>query len=129
MVTFRDGIPGWIAAGYELDTSQALPDHTIVTLNAHELFNALYSVRVVDIRNNSEVSNMGSFPNAIHIPFEDLDRRFAEIPKGEQIVIVDFSGVEYRCAANFLRSQGYENVRGLQGGAKDWIKQGNALIK
>ena len=127
--TFRDGIPGWIAAGYKLNRTQALPEHKIDTLNAHELFNALYTVLILDVRHNAEVKNMGAFPNAIHIPLDDFDRRYAEVPKGERIVVVDYSGVEYRCAANFLISRGYKNVKGLQGGVKDWIKQGNTLIK
>lgn len=129
MSTFRDGIPGWIAAGYKLDTSKALPEHKIYTINSHDMFNSLYTVLILDVRNNTEVQNMGAFPNAIHIPFDDLDQRYKEIPKGEQIVVVDYSGVEYRCAANFLISKGYKNVKGLQGGVKDWIKQGNTLIK
>ena len=127
--TFRDGIPGWVAAGYELDTSQALTEYKISTLNTSELFNSLDNVLVVDVRNNSEVENMGAFPNSIHMPFEDLERRYEEIPMEKQIVVIDFSGVEYRCAANFLKSKGYNNVKGLLGGVKDWIKQGNALIK
>lgn len=81
----------------------------------------------MDIRNPMEVRNMGRFPHAVHIPFEDLESRSADVPRDKPIVIVDFSGVEFTCAGAFLKELGLEDVRGLQGGVKDWIKQGYDL--
>jgi len=127
--TYIAGIPGWVAAGYRLDTSQAVPKVEIVTINSFELNVVKDSVNVVDIRNIQEVSDMGEFQSAMHIPLEELDKRYVEIPKGKPIVLIDYSGVEFICAGAYLKNMGFEDVRGLQGGVKDWIKQGFSLAR
>lgn len=110
-----------------MDTTNALPDCRVPTINALELDKQLATVLVVDIRNEQEVVSMGEFPNSIHIPFEELEQRYLEIPKGKKIVVIDYSGVEFSCAAAFLRHHGWNAVMGLQGGVKDWIRRGKPL--
>ena len=127
MRTFSAGIPGWVAAGFTLDTSNAIPASNISSVNALELKSNLSDVFILDIRNQLEVLSMGSFPNSLHIPFEDLEAESSKVPRDKTIVIVDFSGVEFQCAGSYLKEIGINDVRGLQGGVKDWIKQGYDL--
>ena len=73
-------MPGWVAAGFELDTRQSIPECRVLSINAKQLKSILGNVRILDIRNQLEVLTMGRFPNALHIPFEDLEARSEEIP-------------------------------------------------
>lgn len=127
--TFKAGVPGWVAAGFELDTSQAIPACRVPSINAVQLKSILGDVRILDIRNQLEVLTMGRFTDALHIPFEELETRFKEIPGDKAIVVVDFSGVEFNYAGGYLKEMGFTAVSGLQGGVKDWIKQGYDLEK
>jgi rhodanese-related sulfurtransferase len=127
--TFKAGVPGWVAAGFELDTSLAIPACKVPSVNSVQLKTMQQQVLVLDIRNQLEVMTMGRFSNALHIPFEDLEMRSKEIPRDTAIVVVDYSGVEFNCAGGYLKEMGVQDVRGLQGGVKDWIKQGYDLEK
>lgn len=127
--TFKAGIPGWVAAGFAVDASKAIPIHNIPSINAVQLKSIQSDVFIIDIRNQLEVLSMGRFPEALHIPFEDLEARSTTVPHEKAIVVVDYSGVEFQCAGSYLKELGVNDVRGLQGGVKDWIKQGYDLEK
>lgn len=127
--TFKAGIPGWVAAGYELDTSKAVPKVKIPTVTSRQLDETRGNAVVVDLRVDLSRSKMGKFPNAIHIPLDQLMTRYREIPEDNPIVLVDYSGVEFPAAGHFLIHKGYGDVKGLQGGLLDWINQGFKLEK
>lgn len=58
--------------------------------------------------------------NRLEIPFEDLNTRTAEIPKGKRIVIVDFNGKRAPMAGQYLTMKGYGNISTLDGGMYAW---------
>ena len=59
--------------------------------------------------------------NRIEIPFEDLNTRTAEIPKGKRIVIMDYNGKRAPMAGRYLAMKGYDNLSTLDGGMYAWV--------
>ena len=125
---FRDGIPAWVKAGYPLDKKDALPKTKVPTINARKLNDIVGDVTIVDIRPAS-LHEMGSIKGSYKIPTGRLSQRYAEIPKDKPVVISDHMGKQALVAARFLKSKGYENVQGLQGGIMAWVGQGYPVEK
>ena len=59
--------------------------------------------------------------NRFGLPFEELNTRTAEIPKGKRIVIVDFNGKRGPVAGQYLTMKGYDNISTLDGGMYAWV--------
>jgi len=115
IMVFRDGIPGWVKAGYSLNKQKALPKSKVPTLNTKELKARLGSVVILDIRTPS-LYKMGWIKGSVKIPLALLSMRFGELSKGKEIVVVDHAGKQVLTAARFLKSQGYDKVDRLTGG-------------
>ncbi len=60
-------------------------------------------------------------PEAIHIPFEELEARFLEITQmTTPIIIISEDGVKSVLACEFLVKRGYFNCNNVSGGYKFW---------
>ncbi|MBF0101711.1 MAG: rhodanese-like domain-containing protein [Desulfobacterales bacterium] len=128
IMTCRDGIPGWVAAGYSLETGKALPAIDVPTINAAELKDKLNDFYLLDIREES-LHAMGSIKGSHQIPFYNLTKRYSEIPKDKKIVVLDHIGKQVLTASRFLKSNGYNDVLRLQGGVMAWMNAGYPLEK
>jgi rhodanese-related sulfurtransferase/DNA-binding transcriptional ArsR family regulator len=85
------------------------------------------SVLLLDVRPEDEFA-LGHLPGALNIPFADLERRLAELPKDTQIVA--YCRGPY-CVLSFetvaaLRAKGYD-VRRLEDGFPEWKAAGLPL--
>jgi molybdopterin/thiamine biosynthesis adenylyltransferase/rhodanese-related sulfurtransferase len=76
---------------------------------------------ILDVRDPEEyaIANIGG----VLIPLSELEQRFAEVDKSQEIVVICHHGVRSRHAAQFLAAQGYPNVSNLQGGIDRWSFQ------
>jgi NADPH-dependent 2,4-dienoyl-CoA reductase/sulfur reductase-like enzyme/rhodanese-related sulfurtransferase len=74
---------------------------------------------LVDVRSPEEFS-LGSIPNAINIPVDDLRKRLNELPKDKNIYIFCQVGLRGYLAQRILLQNGYENVRNISGGYTLW---------
>ncbi len=74
---------------------------------------------LVDVRTADEF-NIGSIPNAINIPVDELRSRLNELPKEKQINIFCQVGLRGYIASQILKQNGYSDVRNLSGGYKTW---------
>ena len=128
IMVFRDGVPGWVKAGYSLSKKNALPKTKIPTVNADKLKSMLGDVEIVDIRTKS-LYKMGWIKGSVKIPLGFLSKRYSEIPKGKKIVVVDHAGKQVLISARFLKSKGFGDVSRLQGGLMSWSRQGLSLEK
>ncbi|WP_457582430.1 ArsR/SmtB family transcription factor [Ensifer canadensis] len=84
-------------------------------------------VTLLDVRPEDEFAS-GHLPGAINIPIEDLERRFAELPAGTEIVA--YCRGPY-CALSFdavtvLQGKGFA-ARRLESGFPDWKAAGLAV--
>ena len=57
------------------------------------------------------------------IPLGDVPRRYAELNKGDEIVVHCKMGGRSAKAADFLRSVGFTRVLNLKGGILDWVEK------
>lgn len=81
---------------------------------------------LVDVRETDEYAE-GHLPNAINIPLSTFQMRFGEITHDKPIVLVCARGGRSAMAADFMVSQGYENLYNLEGGTMGWVLEGNPL--
>ncbi|GAB6909415.1 rhodanese-like domain-containing protein [Desulfosarcina cetonica] len=127
VMTFKAGLPGWIKAGYPVEQTGALEKTKIQTMNVDELKAGLDGVVIVDVRPPS-LYEMGWIPGSVKIPLGLLTAEYTQIPKGKRVVVVvDHAGKQVLTAGRFLASNGYGEVKRLQGGLMAWSQKGYPL--
>lgn len=77
---------------------------------------------VLDVRETAEWAG-GHLPGAIHIPYPDLRRRMAELPRDRPVLVYCASGVRSSLVASLLSADG-RAVRNLRGGFAAWQRAG-----
>ena len=83
---------------------------------------------IVDLR-NSELFNQGHITGSINIPFNNLSKRFYEIPENNKsIVLVCDMGNVSPNAGELLKKEGYKDLLILRGGVNEWKLQNLPLI-
>jgi len=60
----------------------------------------------------------------ITMPISELNHRFSELPTNRPIVLVSRVGSSSNEAARFLLDQGYSDVAIVDGGLREWEKEG-----
>lgn len=84
---------------------------------------------IVDVRTPEEVAEVTfDVPNYINIPFNELEDRFAELPKDKTIIIACIDGKKSERAAQFLINLGYNNVHFMRNGLKKWAAKEFPII-
>ena len=89
---------------------------------------------IIDVREESEVNNLGTIKNAIHIPRGLLE--FTLIPKSPKnpVMINDDTNILVYCAGGYrsalaaktLKDLGFNNVFNL-GGYNEWVENGGDI--
>jgi molybdopterin/thiamine biosynthesis adenylyltransferase/rhodanese-related sulfurtransferase/molybdopterin converting factor small subunit len=78
------------------------------------------TLKIVDVREPNEYQ-INRIPGSQLIPLGDIPKRYAELNKGDEIVVQCKSGARSAKAADFLRSVGFTRVLNLKGGILDWV--------
>jgi rhodanese-related sulfurtransferase len=73
----------------------------------------------VDVRPASQYAT-GHVPGAVNISFESLPLRYAELPRGEQVLVTCDRGEVSRLAARLLIDLDFQSVAILDGGIEAW---------
>lgn len=71
------------------------------------------SAMIVDARSTGEFSN-GKFKGAVNIPSEEMEKRFAEVPKDKPVYVHCATGARAEMAYDILKGKGYTNVKLLK---------------
>jgi sulfur-carrier protein adenylyltransferase/sulfurtransferase len=74
---------------------------------------------LLDVREPNEYQ-IGKIPGSTLIPLGEVPRRYQEIPRDKEIIVHCKMGGRSAKAAEFLRQQGFKNVKNLKGGILDW---------
>ena len=82
---------------------------------------------LIDVRESNEYRN-GHAPGAKLISLGVIERRFGEIPKERQILVVCQSGMRSSQAAKILSSNGYQ-VKNVSGGMANWQRSGLKVVR
>jgi len=80
---------------------------------------------VIDVRTPAEYRS-GHIPGAINIPLQDFPRRFAELNgyRDREVVLYCETGARADYGGGWLRSQGFEELRFLDGHMGAWRRAG-----
>ncbi|MED1603540.1 sulfurtransferase TusA family protein [Alkalihalophilus marmarensis] len=76
-------------------------------------------IRVLDVRESAEYA-FGHIPGAVHIPLGELEERFDELSKDEEIHVVCRTGNRSDFAAQKLSEKGFSKVKNVVPGMKEW---------
>lgn len=79
-------------------------------------------VFILDVRNPEEFQ-ICRIPGSTLLPLPELPARFRELKADQEIIVHCKSGMRSQKAAQFLRQQGFANVRNLKGGILAWADQ------
>ena len=127
---FREGIPGWKAAGYPLVTVKPLPDIEVNRITTVELASMLNNEDVVllDI-NLKEDAHKFHIDHAkrLHIPLDELKTSLPQLPREKKIVVICLKGKRAPTAVKYLVGQGYEDVVMVEGGIQQWVMEGRPV--
>lgn len=96
---------------------QPLPDEVDVEV-AYVMYN--HGAIFLDIR-PAGAYQMGSIPNSINIPLDELPDRLDEVPTVGDIVVVDESGIYAAEGRDILVAAGFQRVTAMKGGLDVWI--------
>lgn len=77
---------------------------------------------IVDLR-EPELFEEGRVPNAINIPFAEINEKFTSIPTDKKVVFVCHTGRMGVESGNLLLESGYKDVVNLDGGMARWTGQ------
>ena len=80
---------------------------------------------LVDVRERAEVESLAFYvPELVVIPLSEFERRFAELPRDRELVLVCRVGERSLKATYFLMYQGYTRVSNMSGGIVKWARKG-----
>lgn len=80
---------------------------------------------LVDVREKDEVAQLTfDVPNIVNIPLSIFDKKYMELPKDRDLVMVCRSGGRSLKATYFLVNHGYKNVVNMQHGLVRWVEKG-----
>ena len=82
--------------------------------------------KVIDVRTDAEVAR-GVIPGASQIALDKLPARINELDPAKQIILYCQVGGRSANAAQFLASQGFQQVFNLQGGINAWVATGHEV--
>ena len=91
-------------------------------------------VVIIDVREESEVYNLGLVKNAIHIPRGLLEFKLSPNSPNNPVLIDDETNILVYCAGGYrsalaaktLLDLGFKNVYNL-GGFQDWVRSGGEI--
>lgn len=74
---------------------------------------------LVDVREQWENDEIRA-PGATVIPLSEFTRRYEELPRERELLVICHSGYRSLQAANFLLRKGYTRVASVMGGMEEW---------
>ncbi len=86
-------------------------------------------ILLLDVREMQESSALRfDVANYLHIPFSQLEERFAEVPQKMQIIVACLTGERSLKATYYLMFQGYNDVANMKFGLTRWVEKGFPVI-
>ena len=96
-----------------MNVEEIHPKDAITAVNNGSVF--------VDVREAYELEEVSYGVQHLHIPLGEIQTRINEFPKDKEIIVGCRSGKRSMNACMFLKMQGYEKVKNLEGGIMNWV--------
>lgn len=78
----------------------------------------------VDVRESYELDDVKYGMDYMHVPLGEIQSRINDFPKDKMIIVGCRSGARSMNACMFLKMNGFENVKNLEGGIMNWMESG-----
>ena len=128
-MVYREGILGWVKAGYPVEATVVYPEVEIPLIDSNELFTRSKDALVlIDIRPQSHYQN-GHIEGSLNVDLEDLPQQLERLPRDKQIILIDHKGKLTLTTGRFLFSKEFKHVQRLDGGFNAWVKTGLPVVK
>jgi rhodanese-related sulfurtransferase len=103
---------------------------TIAPGDARAFLRNTRDVFVLDVRTEREFKK-GHLEDAVLIDYyrRDFKRRIAALDKAEPYLIYCYSGARSKAALRLMDSLGFQNIRHIKGGIRDWKREGLPLVR
>ena len=118
-----DNIIGYVPAPYELlrsSTANVSQSSRITCFETKLMLEKNSDLQVVDVRNESEISENGAIDESIAIPLPQLHSSLNKLKAEKTTIVYCASGYRSSIAASLLRSKGFTDVSELIGGFPAW---------
>jgi rhodanese-related sulfurtransferase len=118
-----DNILGYGPAPYELlrsSTANVAQSSRITCFETKLMLENNSDLQVVDVRNESEISENGAIDKSIPIPLPQLHSSLNKLKADNTTIVYCASGYRSSIAASLLRSKGFTDVSELIGGFPAW---------
>ncbi|HEY3422318.1 MAG TPA: rhodanese-like domain-containing protein [Methanocellaceae archaeon] len=104
--------------------------NTITAQRLRQSLDAKEDLFIIDVREAGEYEG-GHIHGAVNIPVNELPSRVKSLPQDRNLRIVTYCATGRRSAyaAMFLRVYGYNDVRTLAGGIREWVASGHPIEK
>ncbi len=104
--------------------------NTITAQSLRQSLNAKEELFLIDVREAGEYEG-GHIQGAINISVNELPSRVKELPQDRNVRMVTYCATGRRSAyaTMFLRVYGYNDVRTLTGGIREWVTSGYPVEK
>ncbi|MCB2183287.1 MAG: hypothetical protein KQH63_14735 [Desulfobulbaceae bacterium] len=123
VMVYNEGLPAWAKKRYPIESQVKYPKVKLTRLSPQEVKGQMNSAVLLDIR-GEEVKKVGKINGAISIPLDDMEDKYATLPKGKKIIIIDHAGKQVNICGKFLHMNGYEDLAAMDGGVLAWKRAG-----
>jgi rhodanese-related sulfurtransferase len=82
---------------------------------------------LLDVREDDEWA-AGHAPGARHLPMMELPARLAEVPTDREVAVICRSGGRSAQVVAYLLSNGWDQVRNVDGGMHQWAAAGRPVV-
>jgi rhodanese-related sulfurtransferase len=80
---------------------------------------------LLDVREPHELATCAfDVPAIVNIPLSEMEKRWSEIPKDREVVVVCQVGERSLKATYFLQYHGHTSVSNMGGGLAKWVRKG-----
>ena len=127
---YRGGIHEWRSLQYKMIENRELLKIKVKKISPKKLVKLLKKEKpfIIDVRPNVWKTIYPYIEDAKRIQLYDLHRKYQDIPKTSNVVLIDVKMKQSVTAAKFLISKGYNVLGVLKGGVVRWTEEGMPTI-
>lgn len=128
---FREGLPGWVAAGYPTETAEKLPEVALKKISTENLRDILLrgeEMVLLDVRLRRDAEKFWiENANRLYIPLDELPQRYEEIPRDRRVAVICLKGKRSPTVIRYLSGKGYTDLVQVEGGMERWLLEGQPV--
>jgi hydroxyacylglutathione hydrolase len=123
------GVRGFLGGGMSAWRAEERPVQRIEPIGPEDLARRLEGEEpplVLDVRGAEEYAE-GHVPGSLHVPYGELPRRLADLPRGRCLATICKGGKRSGLAASVLQREGFETIHVARGGVGTWRAEGRPV--